>query len=248
MAESTPQSQLSNSGTAVRALAVGDCNTWGIIDPPIGNTILDKFCQQLECDGYDTARQNLGFGMGTTREGVQLMRRDAKAADVVLINFGLVDTWVTSIPRIYIRYYPDSFVRKRSRKLLKFIKRRLRSPLVRRFVPIGPVVPEEEYRQNVCEMVSIARENNPQSTVLLWGSPPVQHDQARNANLKRYNRLLHEVAARTNSLYVDTTRIVGRLPADSAYLDDVHLNEAATEAIADQLAVAYRASQLSAAG
>ena len=116
-------------------LAVGDCNTYGIHDPPIGNTILDKFCERLEDDGTPPFSQNLGCGMATSREGVQRMRLDAKPADAMLINFGLVDTWITSIPKVYVPYYPDSWLRKRLRKLLKFVKRRLRSRQLRRVYP-----------------------------------------------------------------------------------------------------------------
>ena len=236
------------SGNPIRVLAVGDCNTCGITVPPVGNTILDKFCRQLENGGHITASQNLGYGMATTREGVQLMRRRARPADVVLINFGLVDTWITSIPRFYIPYFPENPLRKRLRKLLKFVKRRLRAPRMRRFVPVGPVVPIDEYARNVREMITIARTYNPNSTVLLWGSPPVQHDPARNANLQRYDKRLEQVANETNSLFVSTVPITNQLSASAAYVDEVHLNEAATAAIASQLAAVYRSEQLAAAG
>jgi lysophospholipase L1-like esterase len=228
-------------------LAVGDCNTWGIIDPPIGNTILDKFCHHLHQQGTLTTSQNLGFGMGTTREGLELVRRQAQAADILLLNFGLVDTWITSIPKIYIRYFPDNPVQKRLRKLLKFVKRHLRSPRLRRLVPTGPVVPAEEYAQNIRAIIRLVRATRPNATVLLWGSPPVQNHPERNANLKQYNLILQAIAADLGAAYLDTAPLIQRLPAESAYLDNVHLNEAATEAIAAQLANAYCTTQLAAA-
>ena len=186
--------------------------------------------------------------MATSREGVQLMRRKAKPADVVLLNFGLVDTWITSIPKVYIRYYPDSFLRKRLRKLLKFVKRRLRSPWLRRFIPVGPVVPLDEYTQNFRAMIAFALANNRHATILLWGSPPVQQDSARNANLERYNKRLESLAQETGSLFVSTASLFNQLSHSAAYVDAVHLNEGATEAIAAQLASVYRAQQLAAAG
>ncbi len=236
------------SQQALRVLAVGDCNTWGIHERPLGNTILDKFCRQLEQLGYQTTKQNLGFGMGTTREGVQLMVLDAQPADILLINFGLVDTWITSIPQYYVLYYPDGFVRKRLRKLLKFVKRRLRSPLLRRFVAVGPVVSADEYADNVRTMIALARDKSPHVKILLWGSPPVQFDPDRNINLQKYNGVLASVAEETQSIYVDTTDIVVQLPASKAYIDLVHLNEAATDAIAKQLVEACERRQLAAAG
>ncbi len=228
---------------------MGDCNTWGITNPPIGNTILDKFCSQLTTNGNAIASQNIGFGMGCTREGVELVRRKAKPADVVLINFGLVDTWITSIPEIYVPYYPDTFMRKRCRKLLKFVKRCLRSPWLKKWIPRGPVVPIEEYDQNLRAMIARVRDTTPHATVLLWGSPPVQEDPERNANLDRYNQRLKQIAGATNSLYVSTDDLVNQLSKEAAYLDEVHLNEDATQAIAARLAIVYRKfQQLAVAG
>jgi len=244
---SSPSTQPNDKHRTLQVLAVGDCNTWGITDPPIGNTILDKFCRHLEAEGCSTSSQNLGYGMATSREGVQLVRHKAQPADVVLINFGLVDTWVTSIPKVYIPYYPDNFLRKRLRKLLKFVKRRLRSPWLRRFVSTGHVVPIDEYARNVCEMISLVRVKNSSATILLWGSPPVQNDPARNANLESYNKRLERIAYETNSLFLSTANLVNKISSEAAYLDAVHLNEAATDAIAAQLAVVYRTQQLAVA-
>lgn len=232
----------------LRVLAVGDCNTYGILEPPIGNTILDKFCLELSNAGFETHSQNLGCGMATTREGIQRMKLDANAADVVLINFGLVDTWITSIPKCYVLYYPETWLRKRLRKLLKFVKRRLRSPLLRKFVSVGPVIAPEEFAENLRTMISLARDNTPHAKILLWGSPPVQNDRERNENLERYNRILADVAVETESLYVETASLVRQLPASEAYLDLVHLNEVATAKIAQKLASVYQNQQLAAAG
>lgn len=237
-----------SASPALRVLALGDCNTSGITFPPIGNTIVDKFCHHLEQQGYSTTSQNLGAGMATTREGVLLARLKAECADVAIINFGLVDTWITSIPRFYVLCYPNNPLRKRARKLLKFVKRRLRSPWLRRFIPVGPVVPIDEYTEKIDEMISLVRAKNPRATILLWGSPPVQNDPARNANLERYNKQLALIAQDTNSLFVPTTPLVQKLSNETAYLDEVHLNEDATEAIASKLAVVYCAQQLAAAG
>lgn len=243
-------SHLSPSSDAkipLRVLAVGDCNTCGIVVPAIGNTILDKLCLRLEKLGYQTVGQNLGYGMATSREGVERIRREAKPADLVLINFGLVDTWITSIPQIYVPYYPDSVLRKRVRKLLKFIKRRLRSPWLRKFIPLGPVVPLEEYRRNMQQMITLARSKNPAATILLWGSPPVQHDPSRNDNLRRYDCVLKEIAVQSGVIFLSTFEIVESLESAEAYLDEVHLNEAATEGIAAAMYEAFIAARPSAA-
>ena len=51
MPSNSNQRQHFHSGSALRILAVGDCNTCGITVPPVGNTILDKFCRELEEGG-----------------------------------------------------------------------------------------------------------------------------------------------------------------------------------------------------
>jgi lysophospholipase L1-like esterase len=224
---------------ALRVLAVGDCNTCGITVPPIGNTMLDKFCRCLELAGHPAIPQNLGCGMATSREGIYMMNNHAERADIALINFGLVDCWITSIPKIYIPYFPDNRLKKLTRKALKYTKRRLRSPLVRKFIPSGPVVSLEEYRQNIEEMISIARRMNPSVRIILWGSPPVQNDDARNNQLLRYNSELHDIANRRGVSYFPTKPLIESLNTDEAFVDNVHLNEVATAGIATALAHTY---------
>jgi len=244
----TKQRRRSDRNGTLRVLAVGDCNTCGITVPPAGNTILDKFCRQLEYHGLSTTRQNLGYGMATTREGVERMRRDAEPADIVLINFGLVDTWITTIPTFYVPYYPETLLRKRLRKLLKFVKRRLRSPWLSPVVPTGHVVAIDEYTENLSKMIAIAQAKNPLVHILLWGSPPVRHDSIRNENLSRYNRRLEDLAMENHASYVSTAPLVGSLNAQQAYVDDVHLSEASTTAIANELALVYQSQPLAATG
>ena len=248
MTSKTNQRRRYKPSDTLRVLAVGDCNTCGITIPPAGNTILDKFCRHLEDNGLGTTCQNLGYGMATTREGVERMRRDAQAAHIVLINFGLVDTWVTSIPKWYVPYYPETPFRKRLRKLLKSVKRRLRSPWLSPLVPTGHVVEIDEYTENIREMIAIARANYPRVHILLWGSPPVQHDPVRNENLSRYNRRLEGLAAEHKASYVSTAPLIGSLTAQQAYVDAVHLSEASTAAIASQLAIVYDSQLLAATG
>lgn len=229
-------------------LAVGDCNTCGITVPPIGNTILDKFCRHVRQSGCVAESQNLGCGMATTREGLTLLRTRARPADVLLLNFGLVDTWVTSIPRFYVSYYPESFAKKRLRKLLKFVKRRLRSPWLRKYVPVGHVVPLDEFDQNIRAMIDIVRTANPAVEVLIWGSPPVQGDAPRNHNLQRFNHRLESLAQELRATYLSTDEIMQEMAASAAYVDAVHLGENATDRIAAGLFASCQSAPLAAAG
>ena len=235
----TKQTAPRSTSSLTRVLAVGDCNTYGIHEPPIGNTILDKFCRCLEQAGHPASGQNLGFGMATSREGIALMAARAEQADILLLKFGLGDSWISSLPSIYVPYFPDSRSRKIWRKILKFTKRRLRSRLLRYIVPSGPVVPLAEYRENIERIIALARYANPSIRIILWGSPPVQNDERRNAQLLRYNAELHDIATRKGALYIPTKPIIDSLNSAEAFLDNVHLNEAATTSIAAEMAHAF---------
>lgn len=237
----TPLDQKSNLafGSVSCVLAVGDCNTYGIHEPPVGNTILDKFCRCLEQAGYPTCSQNLGFGSATSREGIALMSSRPVKADILLLNFGLVDSQNTSIPQVYIPCFPNSPSREIQRKLLKIAKRGLHSPLLRRVIPQGPMVPLKEYRTNVERMILLARQLNPAVWVLLWGSPPMHHEAHHNEQLLKYNAELHDIATRMRATYLPTKPLIDNLSSAEAFLDNVHLNETATAAIAAEMAHAY---------
>lgn len=179
--------------------------------------------------------QNLGYRMSTTREGVVRMEHDALEADIVLVNFGLVDAWITSIPRIYVPYYPDSYLRKQLRKLLKGTKRRLRSRLARRFVPCGAVVPLDEYVRNLRRIIGRAR-HWPASTVLLWGTALTLGDPERTRSILTYNESMRALAEELALPYIDTPALMKGLEPDAAYQDRTHLAEPAVDRIAGAMA------------
>lgn len=219
----------------LRLQAVGDCNTEGADALPKGDSLPEKLKARLEQQRYAVTLQNLGYTMTTTREGVAKMELEAQPADVLLINFGLVDAWVTSIPQVYIPYYPDSRLRKFARKLLKSLKRRLRSPLARRLFPQGEVVGLEEYRRNLIRMIELARSKNPRVLAVLWSTPPTRSDQRRNANILRYNAVLHAVAHDYGALYIDAEEALAGIPGDRVYLDEVHLTGIGADRLAEHI-------------
>ena len=167
------------------------------------------------------------------------MNGRAKPADVVLINFGLVDSWITSVPKLYVPYFPDNRVKKLARKALKYTKRRLRSPLIRRFIPVGNVVPIEEFRQNIATIIGIARRLNPNVSIVLWGCPPVQNDDRRNDELLRYNAELHDIANHLKASYFPTKPLVEGPTHTETYPDTLHLTELDTAGIATGLPHTY---------
>jgi len=226
--------QRMSGSEGLRILAVGDCNTCGTGRPTPDNCVPAQLARRLQASGQACSVQNLGYRMSTTREGLVRMQRDAEPADVVLVNFGLVDAWITSIPRIYIPYYPDNFVRKQLRKLLKSTKRRLRSPLARRFVPSGTVVPEAEYTANLERIISIAQQWDG-ATILLWGTAP-SLEAHRAPSIHEYNAQMHALAQRMDIPYIDTTSLIEGLSAEDTYQDDTHLAGPAVDRIAERMA------------
>lgn len=217
----------------MRILAVGDCNTGGANGSAPETQMVRQVAMQLKTAGFTCHVRNLGHTMSTTREGVARMEREGEPADLLLLNFGLVDAWVTSIPQVYLSYYPDRMVKKWARKLLKSVKRRLRSDWLRRWVPMGEVVPIEEYERNIRRILNLAREGNPDVRCIVWGTVAVPGDEARTRNIERYNACLRRIAdegARTR--YLDATALIRDLPRTEAYLDHVHISLRAAREIA----------------
>ena len=158
-------------------------------------------------------------------------------ADLLLLNFGLVDAWVTSIPGIYISYYPDHFVKKWTRKLLKSVKRRLRAAYLRRWIPVGEVVPIEEYERNVYRILDLAKAQNPEVCCVLWGAVAVPDDKLRSRNIGRYNECLRRIAeSRPRTRYLDVASQIQELPLTEAYLDHVHISYRAAQRVAEEVA------------
>ncbi|HHQ42052.1 MAG TPA: SGNH/GDSL hydrolase family protein [Chromatiales bacterium] len=216
-------------------LALGDCNTRGSEALPPGAAFPERLGELLRGDGVEARVHNLGCTMATTREGVARMEREgaALAADLVTVNFGLVDAWVTTLPGIYVPYYPDNPLRKYRRKLLKAVKRRLRNPRIRACVPTGEVVHIDEYTANLRRIVALARGANPGAQIVLWGSAPVAEDAERDRNLCRYDAAMREVAVAEGCDYLDTRALLeAGGPRSELYLDRVHLSARGHELLA----------------
>lgn len=231
--------------TTLRILAVGDCNTGGVEGAPRETPMPVQAADRLAEAGFACSLQNLGRTMSTSREGMARMRAEGMPADLLLVNFGLVDAWVTSIPRIYLSYYPDHVVKKWARKLLKSLKRRLRAAWLRRWVSVGEVVPIDEYERNIRMILNIAREQNPNVFSILWGTVSIPTDEARSRNIARYNERLRRIAESCpRTRYLDATDCMSGLCVGDAYLDQVHISQKAAERIAEAVAGIWQAEDL----
>ncbi len=221
-----PHPDESASRRPLNVLALGDCNTCGSDDGP---TMADHTARRLQAAGIACETANWGHTMTTTREGLARIVRDRPCADVVLLNYGLVDSWVTTVPRLYVPYFPDTPLRRVARKLLKFTKRRLRSPWVRSWVPRGEVVPLDEFDCNLREIIAALRHVNPSVEVVLWATAAVQKAPGRNANIDRYNARMALIATAVDCTFINTPTVLASLPTDRGYVDAVHLSSESTE-------------------
>lgn len=228
---SSTQNTTSTSISSIELVAIGDCNTSGTdnYNVPVSLARLISESTNIKCN-----LQNLGDAMNTSREGLLKASHLTHHPDIALLSFGLVDAWTTTIPSIYISYYPDSYYKRRSRKLLKSIKKKLRSPVFRKYLPTGVVVSEHEFQRNIEKIISTLKIKNPNIKLLFWGAPPVE-DEPRNTHLVSYNKILRDSAKKHKGEYINTREIVCQLSRNEMFDDPVHLSQKACNHIAQSM-------------
>ncbi|MGD9853541.1 MAG: SGNH/GDSL hydrolase family protein [Planctomycetaceae bacterium] len=220
---SEPRSHQGTAYPTLKLLALGDCNTRGTAD---GESLVGHLAQRLQAAGFPCEAVNWGHTMTTTREGLARIRRDRPYADLAMVNYGLVDSWITTVPQFYVPYFPETWSRSYCRKLLKFAKRRLRSPWIERWVPKGAVVSLEEYGRNLNAVITGLRCVNPAIVCVLWSTPPVQGNAARNVHIARYNARMASIASAAGCVFIDSAAVLRSQSAANAYVDAVHLSGA----------------------
>lgn len=224
-------------GPVVRVVAVGDCNT--LTTDLLQGTVADGLKSALHSLDQESILVNLSGGMRTTREGLAHLRKCNVPADLAIVNFGLVDSWETSIPSIYVPTFPESLPRKYLRKALKFVKRRLRHRMTRRIVSFGPVVSQREYADNIRLMVRLIRQRNQHAQIFLWGTVPVANHPERKQWLQTYNAILDRVASEESVEYVDPEVVLQELSLEERFVDGTHLSPGAALQIGKHIAGRY---------
>jgi len=213
-------------------LAIGDCNTLGI-DKWLCNSWAERFGRAI---GKDVL--NLGHTMATTREGVKLAEDHADVKhDVAMIQFGLVDSWLTFRYSPYVLYYPDNPARKLMRKVVKKYKKICRSMKLTKLLGVKHMVPPAEYEANLVRMTQLLRASGVPVIYLVESPPHV--DESRNIYLRQYNQIMANIARSQSHcrliqcfdcLYED---LAGNL------LDGTHLSDAGHTLISDRLIAAH---------
>ena len=211
-------------------LALGDCNTLGYAES-YHNSFVEKFAKLV-----NKKVKNCGYTMSTTREMLYFYKEFYKDdLEIILVQYGLVDSWKTFKYSPYVLYYPDNFLRKVYRKIVKKYKKIARKFYLNKLFGEKFVVPLEEYRFNLEYVIN----NSKNQKVFLIETPP-NKETNRNKYIKIYNKVLLELADKYNNCYV--IKIYDELEnrMDDFYLDNTHLNEKAYNFVANKIYEAYK--------
>jgi hypothetical protein len=206
-------------------LAVGDCNTLGAAGF-VGNSYPERVGRQLQLPV-----RNCGYTMSTSREGYYLLHDHLTAeCSSVIIQFGLRDSSLTFRYAPYVMYYPDNFLRKPCRHILKKIKKMSRKYGLNKRLGETHVVPLDEYRSNISRMVAFCGNR----MVLLPETIP-HHDSWRNEQILVYNSALAEIAAQHPTCHLVQTYSAFANNLDGFYADATHANGAGHDFIASKI-------------
>lgn len=213
--------------TPIRLVAYGDCNTLGFRDCE------KKSYPEIIGEMLHADVTNLGHTMSTTRELIEYARNYPPANyDIALVQYGLVDSWLTFRHSPYVLYYPTNPWRKFLRKLVKKIKKYARTLRVHDVLGWQNVVPIDEYIRNIDAVIRSA----PNTRFVLVSTAP-NHDLPRNPRIEEYNKALQELDQRhPNAVYVDTYTPVHARMNELFFEDGTHLNSAGLKIIAEQIA------------
>jgi len=201
-------------------LGVGDCNMRGA-EKFRGETYLELIQKELK-----EKVLNFGVTMSTTREG-KIISKKFKA-EVVIVAYGLVDSWKTFKYAPYVLYYPDNLFRKVARKVVKKYKKTARRLGLNQLLGEKFVVPPKEYEENLYSILQNSKK------ALLLETPPHHRQTFRNPNIQLYNSLLKKVTQnRKNTHLIELYDLF--LEDITLYLDDIHFNQKGHDLIAEKI-------------
>lgn len=213
-------------------LALGDCNTLGIQHLK-GNSYPERFAKSI-----GKSVQNCGFTMSTTNEMLQFLK-DFKEDDteMILVQYGLVDSWKTFKYAPYVLYYPDNPIRKIFRKIVKKYKKTAKSIGLNKLLGVSNVVDIGSYKDHI-ESVILGSTN---CQIFLISTIP-NRDETRNSEIIRYNEVLSQLS--TKYAYVHYVEVYNDfLDHQEYYLDNTHMNDTGYEIISQKLLSVYNASE-----
>lgn len=207
-----------------KIVAIGDCNTLG------AGRCEKKGYPEKVAERLGVTVVNRGHTMATSREGLFFLKEEVASADCIFIQFGLVDSYKTFKYSPYILYYPDNFIRKNLRSLIKKYKKVCRNRGLNKKFGEMSVVSADEYEHNIRSMVELAA---PRKVMLIDTVPNRQLE--RNGEIQRYNTILDTIADDYDfcikvDLYADFIHCL-----DTLYADSTHCNNKGYELISDKI-------------
>ncbi|SPL72625.1 SGNH/GDSL hydrolase family protein [Acinetobacter stercoris] len=208
---------------SVRYVSLGGCNTIGEVSN-FGRAYPDLIAQTK---GWNL--ENYGYTMSSTREGLQFFNlKNCSTADVISIQYGGVDSWLTFKGSPFALYYPDSPWRKFYRKIIKKIKKIARKLKWHRIVGSENVVPKDEYRRNIQHII-----DHSQAKIILLVDTYPNKDMSRENRIIEYNKILEELSDQKRVFHVKNYNILKKNMTDY-FEDSTHLSELGQKIVAAQ--------------
>jgi lysophospholipase L1-like esterase len=217
--------QISNTTQKKKVLFLGDCNTLGT--PEIeGDAYPEQLAQHLNIDVI-----NCGHTMSTTREGCEYFKKKfTKDIDLLCIQYGLVDSWLTFKYAPYVLYYPDSKLRKFGRKLTKKFKKLCKKFGLNESIGTQNVVPLEEYLNHILWI----HEHSSNTPIILIDTVP-NKDISRNSEIKRYNQALSDFTVQHCNIFKLNIYTNFEGNQKQHYIDPTHISPAGHKFVANKL-------------
>lgn len=211
-------------------LALGDCNIYGDVYFK-GNAYPERFAKLI-----DKSLKNAGYTMSTTRE-MQYFFKDfySKDTEIIFIQYGLVDSWVTFKYAPYVLYYPDYALRKIYRKIVKKYKKIAKSLKLYDLLGSHNVVGIEEYEKNIENILQSATDKK---IILIDTVPSLQ--LFRNSAIQKYNHILTELTKKYDNCYKLDLYDEFLEHLDTYYIDDTHINDLGYDVITKKLFALYQ--------
>ena len=215
-------------------VALGDCVTLGA---PLqkGNAYPERIAAEM---GWQVT--NYGHTMSTTREALQYFKKpDVQAADVLSIQYGIVDCWQTFKGAPFVLYYPDTKWRKFLRKIVKKIKKYGRKLNFHGLFGTTNVVPVEEYIANIQYMIQ-----HSQAKYILLPEIYPNQDLSREPRILAYNQALAKLHDGQRVFVIKHFDLL-KPHLNSDYYDDAtHLADKGHQAVAENIIAQLRANNL----
>ena len=212
-------------------LSLGDCNMLGVKDC-YKNSYVEKFSKK-----FSKSYKNLGYTMATTREMMYFFQDNYNdnEVEIILIQYGLVDSWKTFKYAPYVLYYPDNKFRKIYRKIVKKYKKIAKSLKLNDIFGTQNVVPLDEYKNNIETVVKKSK-----NTIIILIDTLPNHQLYRNVEIEKYNQALNELVEQYDNCYKLNIYEIFLNNMNSLYLDDTHINDLGYDIITEELEKLYK--------